>query len=76
MQRFRWIPHLDTFIFPLWGEKYLTCGGATEAYGHYVFRHPEREMVQHLGRSGLKEIPEDFTDYLSWVHATLDRLEK
>lgn len=75
MQRFRWIPHLDTFIFPLWGEKYLTCGGATEAYGHYVFRHPEREMIQHLEHSGLKEIPQDFTDYLSWVHTTLDRLK-
>jgi hypothetical protein len=68
MERFRWIPHLDTFVFPLWGERYLTRGGSTEDYGHYVFRHPDREMVQHLRKSGLKEIPRRFSDYLTWVH--------
>jgi len=74
MKRFRWIPHLDPFVFPLWGERFLTRGGATEDYGHYVFRHPDREMLQHLSNSGLKEIPHRFSDYLTWVHETLDRL--
>ncbi len=73
-KRFRWLPHLDTFIFPFGGEQFLRRGGSTEDYGSYIFRHPEREIVQHLRNSGLKEIPRDFSDYLTWVRETLSRL--
>jgi hypothetical protein len=74
-ERFRWLPHLDTFIFPFGGDHFLRRGGSSEDYGSYIFTHPDREMIQHLRQSGLDQIPQDFSDYLIWVHEIMNRLK-
>jgi uncharacterized protein len=66
--RFKWVPFVDAFLFPLQNRSYKSHDPENSAF----FAREEALLAQYLKRAGNKRLPPTFDDYLTFVSHQLE----